>query len=66
MGARKADPCCESWRKAFQYGTDSEGYGPLLFDDDGKIEAGYDLPSLVFCPWCGSPAKPIAQQKGKL
>ena len=43
--------------KAFESGTDNEMYGALARDMDGYLMMGYDLPPIVYCPWCGKTEK---------
>lgn len=57
-------PCCDSWAKAQEDGTDHEGYGPALVTST-TLPPDYELitclllseglPDTKFCPWCGSP-----------
>lgn len=47
-----AEPCCESWEKAHESGTDNEMYGSLVCN--GRQIGASDLPPVNFCPWCGS------------
>ena len=48
-----ASRCCHDMRKAFQDGTDNEGYGSLAYQIDDEIIFGCELPPINFCPWCG-------------
>jgi len=52
--------CCPTFRAALTPGTDSEGWQQLIWDEDGVVEMGQNLPQINFCPWCGSR---IAQEK---
>lgn len=59
--AKEPPPCCEAWRRALQMGTDAEAYGSLIAFHDrqreehpGRFVAGFDMPPLNFCPWCGA------------
>jgi hypothetical protein len=53
-------PCCETWAKAHESGTDNEGYGSLIAEG---LRIGYELPPVRFCPWCGSPKESV-QRRG--
>lgn len=46
-------PCCDAWAKAHEWRTDNEGYGELVYYEDGA-RIGKDLPPVKFCPWCAS------------
>lgn len=54
--------CCYEFRKAQQYGTDNEGYGPLLGSHNGEWHMGCDLAPIEYCPWCG---KPVTKPEGE-
>jgi hypothetical protein len=43
--------CCRDFERAMVGGTDNEGWGALVREDN---RAGYDLPDMQFCPWCGT------------
>ena len=45
--------CCNDMSQAFDDGTDSEGYEPLLCERDGMIDVGDGLSNIEYCPWCG-------------
>ena len=51
--------CCDSWKKAINEGTDTDGYGPLIQDHRRMYgifygpSIGMNLPDIQFCPWCG-------------
>jgi hypothetical protein len=63
-------PCCETWAKAHEWGTDNEGYAPIVLyvgvgDEvtnhiaDLKAHIGYSggdgiAEPVRFCPWCGA------------
>ena len=46
--------CCKEFRDAMQEGTDNEGYGKLIFIEEGRYATGDHLPAINFCPWCGT------------
>lgn len=51
--------CCAELAKAFEPGTDNEGYGALV---SISIHGGYkigcgELEDIEFCPWCGRRVK---------
>jgi hypothetical protein len=48
-------PCCETFQKAQESGTDNETYGPLVISYKRKAQIGdYEaLPPINYCPWCG-------------
>lgn len=64
--AEKAEvlwPCCKWWARAHEWGTDNEGYAPLIRWRDCGPHMGYAtedeafdayLPAVEFCPWCGA------------
>ena len=50
--------CCDDMARAFQDGTDNEGYGHLVWtkEFDTRLRIGCsvaDLKPIKFCPWCG-------------
>jgi hypothetical protein len=58
--------CCSAFERAKEVGTDNEGYEPLVFlssgaendpmaAPEGEITIGTNLPTIRFCPWCGTP-----------
>lgn len=55
---------CEAFRAAQQHGTDNEMHGSLISKwDDGQFHAGFDLPVISFCPWCGGALSPQPSQQ---
>lgn len=48
------EPCCNSWEKAHEAGTDNELYGALVYNCR-QIGASDRLPPVNFCPWCAAP-----------
>jgi hypothetical protein len=57
--------CCDTMFMAFQYGTDSESYGPLfrLRDDKQGIFGGNHLIKLNYCPWCATDISAVITPK---
>ena len=49
------EACCPDWEKAMTRGTDSEGYGALIwyFTLTKDYHIGASLAPVKFCPWCG-------------
>jgi len=47
------EPCCPTWAKAHERGTDSEWYGAVA--DGRQLGAPDELPPVNFCPWCAAP-----------
>ncbi len=47
-------PCCDTWAKAHEAGTDNEMYGSLVGYDKTLAFIG-DAFRVNFCPFCGSP-----------
>lgn len=51
-----ADICCEDMARAFESGTDAEGYGPLAceaYDQSSTWQFSSVVKKPRFCPWCG-------------
>lgn len=47
--------CCGQFAKAWESGTDNEGWGTLISaPGDGEPSIGQELDPIKFCPWCGS------------
>lgn len=53
MGGERELCECDAFRNATRSGTDSEGYGSLIFRTTDGWEMGDGLPALAYCPWCG-------------
>lgn len=48
------ESCCNEWRRAHEWGTDNEGYAPLIGYRNGiSPKTGYDF-IVHFCPFCGA------------
>lgn len=47
-------PCCVTWARAQQPGTDNESYGCLIGWQDVGHYAGHIEEPMKFCPWCGA------------
>ncbi len=55
---QRLELCCEALGRAFQVGTDAEGYGSLVgvaYDGSNKWQFKSDVIKPSFCPWCGAP-----------
>lgn len=52
-GRPLAQPCCDDWAKAHEWGTDNEGFSSLVYYLDGA-RIGLELAAVRFCPWCGA------------
>ena len=47
--------CCSEFKKARKSGTDSEGYGALIWchPKTWDYTVGCGLEPITYCPWCG-------------
>jgi len=59
--------CCSDFAKAFESGTDGEGYGALFYVDSWRgmlVDAGCHPSPINFCPWCGKPVTFCKKEAG--
>jgi hypothetical protein len=54
--------CCAAMCRAFQSGSDNEGYGQLCSDYGNRsFHIGCIDVEIKFCPWCGTPVAPFEE-----